>query len=56
MGNYKETLYLWELVSLCLDLSPGARKRSTKPTPHGTPSSSGTASNWKKKNNQVTLT
>ena len=29
MGNYKETLYLWELVSLCLDftLEPG-RDRS----------------------------
>ena len=22
MGNYQETLYLWELVSLCLDFEP----------------------------------
>jgi Fe-S oxidoreductase len=22
MGNYKETLYLWELVSMCLDFEP----------------------------------
>ena len=30
--------------------SPGARKRSRRPTPPGTPSSSGTASSWKKRN------
>ena len=30
--------------------SPGARKRSTRPTPPATPSLSGTASNWKKRN------
>ena len=22
MGNYKETMYFWELVSLCLDYEP----------------------------------
>ncbi len=27
MGNYKETLYLWELVSLCLDLRALERSR-----------------------------
>jgi len=27
MGNYKETLYLWELVSLCLDFEPWSEER-----------------------------
>jgi len=26
MGNYKETLYLWELVSLCLDYEPWSQE------------------------------
>ena len=30
MGNYKETLYLWELVSLCLDYEPWSEERIAK--------------------------
>jgi heterodisulfide reductase subunit B len=30
MGNYKETLYLWELVSLCLDFEPWSQEEIDK--------------------------
>jgi Fe-S oxidoreductase len=30
MGNYKETLYLWELVSLCLDYEPWSQEEIDK--------------------------
>jgi hypothetical protein len=30
MGNYKETLYLWELVSLCLDFEPWSEEEQAK--------------------------
>jgi len=30
MGNYKETLYLWELVSLCLDYEPWSEAEQAK--------------------------
>jgi Fe-S oxidoreductase len=30
MGNYKETLYLWELVSLCLDFEPWPQEEIDK--------------------------
>jgi len=30
MGNYKETFYLWELVSLCLDYEPWSEEEQAK--------------------------
>jgi heterodisulfide reductase subunit B len=30
MGNYKETLYLWELVSLCLEIEPWSEEEQAK--------------------------
>ena len=49
MGNYKETLYLWELVANCLDYEPWSEAEiEARPTPPGTPSLSGTASSWKR--------
>jgi Fe-S oxidoreductase len=30
MGNYKETMYLWELVSLCLDYEPWSQEEIDK--------------------------
>jgi len=30
MGNYKETFYLWELVSLCLDYEPWSEEEIAK--------------------------
>ena len=50
MGNYKETLYLWELVSLCLDFEPWSEAEIERPTPPATPSLSATGSNWTKRN------
>jgi hypothetical protein len=30
MGNYKETLYLWELVAMCLDFEPWTQEEIDK--------------------------
>ena len=52
MGNYQETLYLWELVANCLDYEPWSEEETGQgPRARATPSSSGTASSWKRKNN-----